>query len=297
MKHRYLCIAVAVASLAVGPLGHAEEVTKIVFIAGSPSHGPGEHEHRAGCLLLAKCLNENVPNVEAVVHSYGWPEDESIFDGAKSVVMYCDGGGGHMANPHLDTVNSLVAKGVGVVCLHYGVETLAGKEGTAFLDWIGGYFEANWSVNPHWMASFPSLPVHPITRGLASIEMQDEWYYHMRFREDMEGVVPILTALPPDSTLSRPDGPHSGNPEVRAAVARGEKQHMAWAYEGLNKHRGFGFTGGHFHRNWQDDAFRKLVLNAICWTAHVDVPEQGVQSPTPTAEEMAANQDDKKKRN
>ena len=29
---------------------------KIVLIAGAPSHGPGEHEHRAGCLLLQKCL-------------------------------------------------------------------------------------------------------------------------------------------------------------------------------------------------------------------------------------------------
>ncbi len=38
---------------------------KIVFIAGNPSHGYAEHEHNAGCLLLAKCLNqENVPGVE-----------------------------------------------------------------------------------------------------------------------------------------------------------------------------------------------------------------------------------------
>ena len=40
---------------------------KIVFIAGKPSHGYAEHEHRAGCLLLAKALNENVPQVHAEV--------------------------------------------------------------------------------------------------------------------------------------------------------------------------------------------------------------------------------------
>src|SRR6266404_339792 len=35
---------------------------KIVLIAGKPSHGPGDHEFRAGCLLLQKCLNQ-VPGI------------------------------------------------------------------------------------------------------------------------------------------------------------------------------------------------------------------------------------------
>jgi ankyrin repeat protein len=48
--------------------------------------------------------------------------------------------------------------------------------------------------------------------------------------------------------------------------------------ENPNKSRGFGFTGGHFHRNWADPEFRKLVLNAIIWTAGLVVPDQGVIS-------------------
>ncbi|MDC0318860.1 hypothetical protein OAL50_04260, partial [Akkermansiaceae bacterium] len=40
---------------------------KIVLIAGSRSHASGEHEFRAGCMLLAKALNdESGLNVEAV---------------------------------------------------------------------------------------------------------------------------------------------------------------------------------------------------------------------------------------
>ena len=42
--------------------------------------------------------------------------------------------------------------------------------------------------------------------------------------------------------------------------------------------RGFGFTGGHDHKNWGDPNFRKLVLNAILWTAGLDVPSAGVES-------------------
>src|SRR5690606_28070698 len=146
--------------------------------------------------------------------------------------------------------------------------------------------------NPQWTASFDELPEHPITRGVSPFEINDEWYYHMRFVPDLENVTPILTDLPPRETLNRQDGHHSGNPYVREAVLqRKEPQHVAWAYERPSGGRGFGFTGGHNHTNWQDDNFRKLVLNAIVWTAQGEVPEEGVPSATPTDAEMEANQD------
>src|SRR3569832_26315 len=52
---------------------------RIIFIAGNPSHGPGEHEHRAGCLLLKKCLDQN-PGFTSEVYSNGWPQDEKVFE-------------------------------------------------------------------------------------------------------------------------------------------------------------------------------------------------------------------------
>ena len=149
-------------------------------------------------------------------------------------------------------------------------------------------------MNPHWAADYTSLPDHPITYGVDPFEANDEWYYHMRFLPNLEGVSPILTALPPDSSLSRGDGPHSGNAHVRRSVAKGEAQHMAWAFERPNGGRSFGYTGGHYHKNWQNDDIRKLVLNAIAWSAGVNAPDAGVASTTPTADEMAANLDEKK---
>ena len=53
---------------------------KIVFIAGPPSHGPGEHEHRAGCLLLKSCL-DNLPGVTTVLYSNGWPAAPNALEG------------------------------------------------------------------------------------------------------------------------------------------------------------------------------------------------------------------------
>jgi hypothetical protein len=221
LRRSIALVAVCVMGLGVGQVMAADSAakTKVVFVAGNPSHAPGDHEHRAGCMLLAKCLEEGLPQVDTEVTFYGWPKDEKIFDGAASVVMYCDGGDNHYVNSHLDFVQRLVDKGVGVVCLHYGVEVPKGPSGDKFLQWIGGYFEMNWSVNPHWNAEFKALPEHPITQGVKPFSIVDEWYYHMRFPEGMKNVTPILTAMPPEDTLDRPDGPHSGNPDVRKAIA------------------------------------------------------------------------------
>ncbi|MFN3161592.1 MAG: family 16 glycoside hydrolase [Rubinisphaera brasiliensis] len=265
---------------------------KVVFVAGSKSHGYFSHEHNAGCLLLAEKLSQTDLAVQTAVYLNGWPTDVTAFDNADTVVCYCDGGGRHFLNPHLQEFDHVMARGTGLVCIHYAVETVPGKEGDHFLKWLGGYFEPNWSVNPHWTADFKSLPKHPITRGVKPFSINDEWYYHMRFVDGMEGVTPILSAMPPRETLNRKDGPHSNNPHVREAVlVRKEEQHVGWAYERDNNGRAFGFTGGHWHVNWQHDDFRKVVLNAIAWTAHAEVPKNGLQSPTPTEEEMKSNQD------
>ncbi|NIP92476.1 MAG: ThuA domain-containing protein, partial [Akkermansiaceae bacterium] len=224
-------------------------------MAGHRSHGYGQHEHRAGCLLLAGQLNKHMGDqVEATVHlAKDWPGNAEVLKDADAIVFYCDGGGGHMANKHLDGLDVKLKDGCGLACLHYAVETPKGKSGSKFLEWMGGYFEGHWSVNPHWDADFKTLPTHPITRGVKPFKIRDEWYFHMRFVPGMKGVTPILSAHPPKETMRRRDGHHSGNPNVRAALERGEIQHVAWAYERPNGGRGFGFTGGHFHQNWGHD--------------------------------------------
>ncbi|WP_254510130.1 PVC-type heme-binding CxxCH protein [Anatilimnocola floriformis] len=265
---------------------------KIIFLAGGQSHGYGSHDHLAGCKLLAALLEKSM-GYKTEVHYKTWPKELSAYDGADCVVMYSDGGGGHPVNGILETMNEVAKRGTGIVCIHYAVEIPAGKGGDAFLNWTGGYFEANWSVNPHWVAKFEKLPDHPISRGVEPFAADDEWYYHMRFRPDMKNVTPILSALPPKETLTRADGPHSGNPDVRRDVLeKKEIQHMAWAGERDNGGRGFGFTGGHNHWNWGDENFRKVVLNAIVWCAHGEVPKGGVGSEDVTFERLTENQDE-----
>ena len=273
----------------------AAKKKQVLLLAGNPSHGFGAHDHLSGCSLLAKLINESGLPVEATVHSLknsGWPKPEAIA-AANSILIYSDGGGGHPFNGHIDELAARTAKGTGIVCIHYGVETVIGKPGQAFMDWTGGYFEPNYSVNPHWTASYTKFPEHAISSGVKPFKTNDEWYYHMRFREKMEGVTAILTDMPPKESLSRGDGAHSGNPHVRAAVLeRKEAQHMAWATQRADGGRGFGCSGGHVHWNWGNDQFRKLILNAIVWSAGVDVPKDGVPAGKVTVDDLLQNHDE-----
>lgn len=288
----FLALALGTAS------GFAADKKVALLIAGRPSHGPGEHEHNAGVQLLAKCLNEGAADRLEVITKLNadWPTPEELAK-ADTILIYSDGGGGHPAlkDDRLQQLGEQMKRGAGFVCLHYAVEVPKDQAGQQFLNWLGGYFETDWSVNPHWNANFKDLPKHPISNGVQSFGARDEWYYHMRFPEGMEGVTPILSDVPSAETLSRPDGPHSGNPAVRAEVAAGKPQHVAWAADRKDGGRGFGFTGGHFHKGWGNDSQRKLVLNGILWTAKAEVPAEGVQSQV-SAEDLAANLDPKGKK-
>ncbi|MGH7956844.1 MAG: ThuA domain-containing protein, partial [Opitutaceae bacterium] len=278
-------------SLCTAALSGAEK--KVLLIAGPPSHGPGQHEHNAGVLLLQKCL-VNVPGLKTEVRLGGWPKDDSALSDVAAIIIFADGGPKHIAlqGENLRRIDQALGKGAGLGLLHYAVEPTLEKGQPEFLKWIGGAFEIHWSVNPHWHAEFKTLPKHPITRGVKPFTILDEWYFNMRFVENKKGVTPILVAVPDASTTSRPDGHHSGNPTVRAAVERGESQTVAWAYERPNGGRGFGFTGAHFHSNWGHEDFRKLALNAVLWLAKMEVPPNGVESKV-SPEDLAANLDPK----
>ncbi len=293
MTTKRVLVALCAAAALCGFGASQAAAAKIVFIAGPPSHGPGDHEHRAGCLLLAKCLGA-VPGVTSMVYSNGWPHVDDAFEDAAAVIMFSDGGGGHpvLRGDRLKVLGALADKGVGIGCLHYAVEVPKERAGKEFLKWIGGYFETYYSVNPFWDANFKTFPDHPVTRGVEPFKLRDEWYYHMRFPEDMKGVTPILTDIPPDRTRGRPgaNDPHGGNPEVQKHS--GEPEHVMWVLERPDGGRGFGFTGGHSHSFWGNESFRKVVLNAILWSAKVEVPARGVES-TVTPEELRANLDPK----
>jgi type 1 glutamine amidotransferase len=247
---------------------------KIVIVAGTPSHGPGEHEFNAGSMLLAKCLRQN-PGVNVVVVKGGWPAADSFFEGASSIVLYMDGGEKHLmiADDRLATLGKLMKKGVGLACLHYALEVPGDHGGMELLEWIGGFYRRPYSQNPiNDVELTQTAPAHPISRGWDTFRSTDEWYYRIVLRKDDKRLVPILTAMLPK------DEP--------------QQETVAWAVEREDGGRGFGFTGGHFHHNWGLEDQRRLVVNAILWTAKVEIPASGAKCDV-TPEDLKENLDPK----
>jgi type 1 glutamine amidotransferase len=282
---------------------HAEK--KLVLIAGKPSHPPLMHEFRAGSLLLQKCLKD-VRDLKVEVHDMGWVKDETTLEDADAVVIFADGGGGHPAvqDDRLNTLDKIIAKGVGFGGMHYGVEVLANKGGAEFKRWIGGHYEHMFSCNPMWQPNFNTFPKHPTTQGVKPFQIKDEWYFNMRFIGNISGnepttegkikFTPILIGKPSDDVRNGPYVYPKG-PYPHIVSSTGRKESMLWVVERPDGGRGFGFTGGHFHLNWGNENFRKVILNTLLWVAKVEVPTEGVSS-TVTEEELQQNLDPKGKK-
>jgi hypothetical protein len=186
--------------------------------------------------------------------------------------------------------------------MHYGVEVLPDQAGSQFKKWIGGHYEHQFSCNPIWEPTFTEFPQHPVTSGVTPFQVKDEWYFNMRFIGDASGnqsthvgetkFTPILVAAPEDAVRDGPyvypKGPY---PHIQAGKGRAEA--MMWVVERPDGGRGMGFTGGHFHDNWGNDAYRKVVLNSLVWLAKVEVPTGGVSSMV-SKEDLDANLDPKR---
>jgi len=278
------------------------QMKKLVLIAGAPSHGPGAHEHRAGALLLQRCL-VGVPDLEVQVHTGGWVADAGDLEDADAVAIYADGGSGHpiLVDDRLETLGRLMDRGVGFALMHWAVELPIDRGATQVDAWIGGHYEDLVSCNPMWDARFERIPEHPITRGVQPFETHDEWYFNIQSAGGTmvnESTVragtrisPILVAAPSDAVRQGPYvWPHGPYPDVVAASGRPES--LLWAVDRPDGGRGFGLSGGHYHANWGNDAFRKTVLNALVWLTGADVPVVGVASVV-SGEDLTRDLDDK----
>jgi hypothetical protein len=262
---------------------------KIVLIAGSRSHASGEHEFRAGCLLLAKALNEESGlNVEAVVVGNDWKKDKSVLDDADAIFIFADGTSG--IGGEWEYLDGLAKKGVGMTFMHYAVHPNPAQGKKYFQPWIGGAMESGWSVNPHWVADMKVMKDHDVGNGVPeTVTCLDEFYYNMRFVDDREKVLNLVTATPTRENMHK----YINLWNQHGVDGLNKEQALMWGYDRPNNGgRGVGFTGGHYHHGWALDGFRTVVLNAIVWTAGIEVPTGGVKSKPLTEADLNANLDE-----
>ena len=274
-----LIVGVALAALATSAgtaraNGVRARMRKIVLIAGTMNgHDKNTHEYEKSVILLKWLLDTSpdLRNVRTEAHFHGWPRDERTLDDADTIVLITDGSDRKeddhplYVGDRMKTLAKQMRRGCGLIQFHWSTFAPS-RFHDQITEWIGGYFDYEKGNTPnHWYSAIQTYtapvtlptPEHPISRGVKPFALQEEFYYRLRFRSGDAHVTPIVLSRPPNETQSYPVG---------------------WAVQRTDGGRGFGFTGGHFYQNWWLPDYRKLILNAIAWTAGVDVPTGGVES-------------------
>jgi len=278
-----LTAALLTAALVAGPTAagenDAEAAKTVVFIAGPKDHGaPGCHEYEKDLRLLARCLqtSPNVKGIRTKVFTPRAPTDIAELDGAATIVVHSSGDRKqtetHALFPsnngrddwysdadvaYLKAFDKLMQRGTGLVVMHYTLIVQDPRARKSMLAWVGGYHGDQSRVKMDKSEATPATPGHPILRGVEAWTTNHEYYFN-QYIPDRKRVTPILTSMLPSN--------------------KPEKHVIAWAFERPGGGRGFAFTGGHFHKHLEIEGYRRMLLNAILWTAKVSVPDGGVVS-------------------
>lgn len=270
----------------------ADRVRHVVLIAGHKEHEPGGHENLRTVKLLKALLDQapNLKNLETKIYFNGWPDDPGVLDQADTIVTFSEGEDGFGAPPvpfmtdeRMQVMEKQMKRGSGFMTFHFST-FVAAKYAAKILDWGGGYFdwqggngEGGYFGNhgrhgtERWHSALSAFgegvgstryeidaASHPVAQGVKPFAMHGEYYYQIRFRNNDSRLTPLL--------------------RVPTASPAPEDQIVAWAVQRTDGGRGIGVTPGHFFASFQNDDFRKLILNAIAWTAGATVPAAGVQS-------------------
>jgi type 1 glutamine amidotransferase len=148
----------------------------------------------------------------------------------------------------------LGARGGGLAVIHWGMGTRDAGPIEPFVKLFGGCHggpDRKYRVVEE--AIQIADPKHPATTGVAGLRLQEEWYYRLKF--------------------VKPEG--SVRPLVQVTID-GQPETVSWAWERPDGGRSFGFSGLHFHGNWQQPAYRRLIGQAVLWTLKLPIPKDGL---------------------
>ena len=266
-----LCVAFLACSASVAAdrtKPAADPSRKVVLIGGTKSEGAGRHDYPSGIRVLARLLKSSpeLPGLEIESHPDGWPADAAL-DRASTVVLYFDGLDKHplLTTERRERFEAAMRAGVGLVVLHQATTIPATDRTVDLQRWLGGTRYGMFDRATEMAEVAPATPAHPVSRGLAPSTYLDEFYPTLRWQN---AVQPVLEARLHVEFREGKD----------LVIGEPVTSTVAWAYERAGGGRAFGYTGGHYLAAFDQPTVRKMILNAIAWTAQIEVPAEGISS-------------------
>jgi type 1 glutamine amidotransferase len=231
---------------------------RILLIGQGPDGHPwNTHEYMAGQRILAACL-QPVKKMQVMVvnGSEPWSKGPELLDAADVAVVFVSQGARWLQQDkrRLAAFRRLAKRGGGLVALHWGMGAKDAKFIPAFRDLFGaihGGPDRKYKVLT--TTTEIAAPEHPILGGVKPVKVREEFYYTLKLTKAGGKLTPLIR-VPID----------------------GKKHAVAFAWERPDGGRSFCFSGLHFHNNWQRDAYRRMVTQAVLWTAKIDVPKGGL---------------------
>ena len=244
----------------------AGKPARVLLLWHSPDgHPRTTHEYQAGMRIIARQLQRHRGIQALLVHANDpWREGPELLEGADAAALFVSEGANWLSgNPkRLAAFQRLAARGGGLIGLHWGIGTRKAEPIPAFLSLLGGCHggpDRKYTVVTARVT--PARDPHPVLSGIRAFEVKDEFYYKLKFVRGGAGVTPLLKV------------PINGAPET-----------VSWAWQRPGGGRSFGFSGLHFHANWQTPEYRRLVVQGILWTLKQPIPPGGIKVPLAPAD-------------
>jgi uncharacterized protein len=160
------------------------------------------------------------------------------------VVIHYSGNRGTAATAEqLAGIQKFLERGGGYVPLHYTTR----NDNPEFLNLVGADFNGHPPFGPFTIRV--ADPDHPITRGLSTIEIEDECY---------------RSKFPDRSALRVLQTSHHPDPEAKI-----DGEPSSWVRE-IGQGRLFYSALGHDHRVWPHPVLRELLTRGIRWAAKLE---------------------------
>lgn len=236
----------------------APEKPKILFIGKNPDHPYGSHMYMHVSGVLAQCAE--LAGAETVV-SNGWPSEPAKLQGVKAIVVYTNPGAELLLDSlHRSEFEAMMNKGVGLVTIHWASSIKKedfDRLGKTWLGFTGATWQSNVGLSGGPSPLVQLLPEHPVCRGWKTFEISDEYY------------------LNPTN--------QSAKPLLQVREKGGKEVEVGWVYERPDGGRAFVTTLGHSYKYFQQESFRRLIMNGVLWSAHIEIPKDGARVDLPEA--------------
>ncbi len=261
------CLAAAIAfsgtsiALSAPPSNETREIKKpkrLLLIGQNPdNHKRATHEYMAGMRILNECLKAvDGLETELVYAREPWTEGPEMLRKCDGAVFFVEQGARWMQSDprRYQAFVELASRGGGLAAIHWGVGAKDAKYVAGQVKLMGA--SRGGERRPFGVFTTelkPATPGHPVLGGVEPFKIHDEFYYQLETLPSAESVTPILNA-----------------------AIKGNDEFVAWAWQRPDGGRSFGFTGLHYHKNWQSEQYRKMLANAALWIVKLPVPERGV---------------------